>query len=669
MESAPAATPSPVSLTTIFGGASVALFDSIFDLYGLLYYDGMVIDLKGRIFERTKTDPELLVGQPFAQTVFWQSAETTSRIVEKEIKDCAAGRPTRLIVDFRISADERSAVDLRLIPLEPDLSEGLIFVYARSIDPDETQAAENVIESEQLLFAAKNAEIGLWFWDFQEGKIHSTPTCNELLELPASEQISYETFINLVHPADREYVSEFIENSRSSGSRYEGEFRVCYSDGSVEWLSAQGRSFFDSGGQPERMVGVVRKITEQKLAADQLAKVYDRERKARDEAVEANRAKDLFLAFVSHEIRSSLNAIIGWTQILLTKEVDEATRRNALETIERSARSQTKLINDLVDSARVASGKIRLEYRPTNICDVVRGSFEAQRPSAEANRIDYRFSADSEANIVFGDSARLQQVFANLISNAIKFTPQGGMITVDLRTGAETVTITVTDNGKGIEKTSLPTIFRQFSQVENNAGEGNSGLGLGLSIVKILVERHGGGVLAESEGIGKGSAFTITLPLSTGEKPVIASSQPIGREKSQSLDGLTILIVEDDDDSREVLQMFLEKSGANVMTANSARSAFEILGRSRSDLPDLMISDLAMSDEDGYALITRIRKLSAELGGTTPAIALSAFANEESRRRAFEAGFQKYATKPFDHDLLVADILDVIERGPLRGDA
>ena len=217
---------------------------------------------------------------------------------------------------------------------------------------------------------------------------------------------------------------------------------------------------------PSRMMGIVRKITEQKYAVSELAKVYDREKRARDEAVEANRAKDFFLAFVSHELRSPLNAILGWSKILLTKKVDEATRKNALETIERSARLQTKLINDLVDSARVASGKLRLEFHPTNLCEIVRVAYQAQKPTADAHNLDFTFTSDCDEVIVFGDAGRLQQVLTNLISNAIKFTPDGGKVAIDIKTTRETVTVSVKDTGQGINPEALPNIFQQFSQGE-----------------------------------------------------------------------------------------------------------------------------------------------------------------------------------------------------------
>ncbi len=637
-----------------------SIFQASFDLYGVLDEDGRIISMDGTLFERAGTDPTLLLGQIFTQTVYWQSSERTAKIFEKSIQDCLKGQCNSVKLDFRISSEYQTPIELSLVPITLEDDRKAIFISGYAPDEEVGEFSQVNQKAEQLLSAAENADIGLWFWDFADDKIYSTPRCNELFDVPAYQQLTFERFIEVVYPDDREYVTNFFRTSQKDGRKYDEEFRVQYSDGTVDWIFAEGKSILGADGTPQKMMGVVRKITEQKLAAADHARANEVAKRARDEAIEANRAKDFFLAFVSHEIRSSLNAIIGWSRILLTKEVDNETRQNALETIERSARSQTKLINDLVDSARVASGKLRLEYRPIDICEVVRGVVEAHRPAAETAGISYSFASDIEQLSILGDSARLQQVFGNLISNSLKFTPAGGTITVTLKTGAEAVTVDVEDTGAGISASALPGVFRQFSQVESGNFGGNTGLGLGLSIVKILTERHGGHVRAESHGIGKGSKFSVTLPINTTAEIHQDSSPNLISSSSKPLEGLKLLIVEDNQDSREVLQIFLEKSGAKIQVAESAKVAFRLLSESRGRLPDLLISDLAMPDEDGYSLIARIRQLPENEGGNVPAIALSAFANEESRRRAFDAGFQRYATKPFDHDTLISDILKAV---------
>lgn len=654
------AVPAPLPAASGFDSRITLIFEGVFDFYGLLDSNGKVVSLAGGIFERTNTDPAMLRGQNFAETVFWQSYEVTSQTLKTAINEALLGVTSRLLLDFRVTADETITVDLTLRPVPPDASGGVLFIGGRAAPPI---TAADKSEAERLLAAADVAELGLWYWDFERDRIYSTPQCNDLLNIAPHDELTYDAFLTSIHSEDRASVTKFLEDSRASGIKFDEEFRVVYSDGSVEWMTVVGKSLTASDTRAAHMLGAVRKITEEKLAASELSLVYEREKRARDEAVEANRAKDFFLAFVSHELRSPLNAILGWSKILLTKQVDDETRTTALQTIEKSARFQTKLIDDLVDSARVASGKLRLEYRPTNLYEIVNASFQAQAPTASSQGIELTFAADSDQISVFGDAGRLQQIFSNLLSNAIKFTPEGGSVAVEIQTTRDSVAVTVTDTGQGIERESLPNIFRQFSQADFTQSRRNSGLGLGLSIVHILVEKHGGTVRAESPGPGQGSVFTVTLPISMSRQSIEDIQQSAAAPLNpRPLEGIKILIVEDDNDSREVLQLFLEQCGAIVNSTDGARKAMSML-TSSGIVPNVIISDLAMPEEDGYTLISKIRRLSAESGGNIPALALSAFATVESKRRALEAGFTRYATKPFEPDLIVNEILDLVRQG------
>jgi len=650
-------TTSPASGAAGFDPRSITIFDNAFEFFGLLDSNGRTLMMGGRLFDRANANAQLLVGQSFSETVFWQSSENTARLVGASVYDAVEGRNSSLVVDFRLSADEKVAVELQLQPLDSsgEVGDRQIFVSARAILELGTVSG-HAAENDHLLRAAENSGIGLWFWDISEERIYSTPSCNALLGLPPYDAVTLESFLAVVHPEDREYVETLFGRLQDQSIKYEEEFRVVHGDGKVDWISAEGKSLSEGEQPPDRMMGFVRSVTEQKLAAQELAKVYDREKRARDEAVEANRSKDFFLAFVSHELRSPLNAILGWSKILLTKTVDESTRRNALETIERSARLQTKLINDLVDSARVASGKLRLEFHPTNLCEIVRVAYQAQRPVAEAHGLEFTFVSDCDEVTVYADAGRLQQVITNLISNAIKFTPDGGKVSLKIAMADDVVSVHVKDTGHGISSDALPNIFQQFSQGEIGRSRSNTGLGLGLSIVKILVAKHGGSVQARSEGPGKGSEFIVSLPLSDSMEPEAdeEASEPIGR---RALADRKILIVEDDADSREVLQLFLEQAGANVSSADSSKEAMAQLARRLNDLPDIIISDLAMPDEDGYSFLSRVRQMPADRGGAIPAIALSAFTTPESKQKAFESGFQLYSTKPFEPDRLIADVV------------
>ncbi len=634
------------------------IFKNVFAFFGTLTADGIVLSLEGKIFERAVTDPKLLINQKFSETVYWQASEFTAGILDNSIAEAAKGVKSKSLLEFRVGAGEIIVIELYLHPLNESK---LIFFCAQEVTAREREIEYYKERSEQLLFAAENSDTGLWFWDLKEDKFFSTPKCNELFDFAPSDVPTFNSFLKIVHPEDVGKVEAALHESQINGKEYNAEFRVLHSDGNVHWLAARGKTFLDSRGNPKNMMGVVRKITDKKIANEELSRIYDLEKKARNEAEEANRAKDFFLAVVSHELRSPLNAILGWTKILLNKNPDEATRQSALETIEKSARSQAKLIDDLVDSARVASGRLRLELRPLNLYETVKTVYNAQFPAAESRNIRLNFTADREEISVFGDTIRLQQIFSNILSNALKFTSDGGHIDIEIKTGATDVKVTFRDNGQGISNDSLPNIFRQFQQGDNNANRHQSGLGLGLSIVRILTEKHEGRVEVESDGTGHGSTFIVTLPLSGSRTDsVIAEEEKIEPKKVKPLTGVNILIVEDDNDSREVLHLFLEQSGATVKSADSAQNAMQILRDSKNGLPDIIVSDLAMPDEDGYSLIARIRKLSAVEGGEIPALALSAFASNDNKQKAFDAGFHKYHTKPFEPDGIIEEIRQLV---------
>jgi PAS domain S-box-containing protein len=615
----------------------------LFELYGVLDGSGRVLTVGGTIFDRTTTEPKLLQSQVFSETAFWQSSEANSRSVVSALNKAIEGEFVRLRADFRVSSKEKLPMELNFMPSSQSQR---INVLARLVETSKPKKKLADEAASHLLFAAETAGIGLWYLDVKQGRIRSTPQFNEIVGLRPSERVSLAAFLEAVHPDDRENVRSLVSEAVSSGDYFEHSFRVISTEGSTEWVAVEGRSFLSATGDPERLVGIVRRITDEKRAAEELEIVYEREKAARDEAELANRSKDIFLAFVSHELRAPLNSILGWSNILLTKEVDEKTRQNAIETIERSARMQTKLINDLVDSARVASGKIKLEYRPTELNSVVHNVVEAQRPTLEARGLAHAIEFDAEKVYVMGDVNRLQQVFGNILSNAIKFTPAGGDIRISVARNESHVKVVIADSGEGISAESLPTIFRQFSQV--GAGEKRSvGLGLGLSIAKTLVERHGGTVHAESEGVGFGSRFVVSLPVLESSKLERTSGQLPTLLSQRMLIGLTILIVEDEKDSRDVLRLYLENKGATVHQAENVSAALRILDGMDS-APNLIVSDIGMPEEDGLSFIRRVRSAANAEIAATPAIALSAFATGDFKSHALEAGFHRYETKPFD---------------------
>jgi PAS domain S-box-containing protein len=639
------------------------IFKNVFAFFGTLTPDGFVLSLAGNIFQRTATEPELLIGQKFSETVYWQSTEETPNLLEQAIAKTANGEKSKTTLDFRVNSQEKIIIELFLQPVfNSQNTRKQLFFCAEDITDREREIKYHKDRSKQMLYAAEIADTGLWFWNLSEDTMFSTPKCSEFFEISPQELFSAQSMMNNVHPDDRAQVERAFQESQINGKPLSIEYRVIYTDGKIRWVSVRGKTDFDRKGNPLNITGIARRITDNEIADEELSTVYAREKKARDEAEEANRAKDFFLAVVSHELRSPLNAILGWSKILLTKEVDKETTKNALETIEKSARSQAKLIEDLLDSARVASGKLKMEFSSVNLYEIIKTVCNLQKSIAETKKINLELRSDKDNVQVFGDAARLQQVFNNLLSNALKFTKGGNTIEVKVKTGEEIVQVFVKDNGQGISAETLPTIFNQFRQGDESTTHDSSGLGLGLSIVKILVEKHQGKVQVESKGIGYGSTFIVTLPLCGMENDIAAEIKQSASGEDKLLDKIKILVVEDDPDSREVLQLLLEQSGAQVESAESASAAMNLLQKSQTDLPDVIVSDLAMPEEDGYSLLARIRRLSAEKGGKIPALALSAFATNENKQKAYDAGFQRYHTKPFEPDEIIEDILQLLKK-------
>lgn len=393
----------------------------------------------------------------------------------------------------------------------------------------------------------------------------------------------------------------------------------------------------------------------------------DAEKRAQEEAVEArrqaeeaNRAKDLFLATLSHELRTPLTAVLGWARMLRTMEMDEETVNHGLQIIERNAESQNQLIRDLLDVSRIVTGKLILETKPVELTPIIAAAVDSMQQAIEARAIELAVEFDTETDLVRGDPDRLQQVVWNLLSNAIKFTPKGGNIRVRLARSGSDVQIKVTDSGQGISPEFLPHVFERFRQEDGSTTREQGGLGLGLAVVRHLVEQHGGTVSAESQGEGRGATFIVSLPITAVNEraePSQDRSEQLAVEAhaagSGTLEGLRVLVVDDQPDARELLSMVLGHAGAEVITAASAATAFEMLLKHR---PDLLVSDIGMPMEDGFTLIGRIRALKPAEGGTTQAIALTAYATEEDRRRALAAGFAKHLSKPVEPSELVAAV-------------
>jgi PAS domain S-box-containing protein len=394
---------------------------------------------------------------------------------------------------------------------------------------------------------------------------------------------------------------------------------------------------------------------ERRDAALERERLLEAERAARADAERANRVKDEFVAMVSHELRTPLNAILGWTQLMVEPGIGADVITRGLGVIRRNTRLQAQLISDLLDMSRILAGKLRLEIAQVDLASVVTDAIDTVQHNADDKRIAITRELDNAAGLIAGDAGRVQQIVWNLLSNAIKFTPEGGHVTVRLRKRGGDAEISVADSGVGIRPEFLPQIFNRFQQADQSITRRFGGLGLGLSIVKHLAELHGGTVRADSAGIGQGATFTVVLPSSVAhtveEAPLdLAPSDPVHRH--DSLRGIRILVIEDEPDTCEFLDRFLTGHGAQVVLARSAAQALAHI----DDTVDIVVGDIGLPDVDGYDLMRRIRKLPANVGGVTPAIALTAYARTEDRTRAFNAGYQAHLAKPIEPGELVATI-------------
>jgi PAS domain S-box-containing protein len=403
---------------------------------------------------------------------------------------------------------------------------------------------------------------------------------------------------------------------------------------------------------------IARDISDQKRAQEEITALLASERAARQEAEIANRSKDEFLAVLSHEMRTPLTAMLGWLTILKGHRLDEETTKHAIETVERNAKAQAQLIEDLVDISRIVGGKLKLDVRPIDIMPVIDAAVDVVQPAADAKQIHVEVRAASPLPPISADPARLQQVIWNLLSNAVKFTPKGGAIEVDVRAVESSAEIVVRDNGIGISQDFLPLVFERFRQAESVATRSHRGMGLGLAIVRHLIELHGGTVTAESEGENKGSVFTIRLPLAairySDDPRLQLDHYSNGDEKP--LSGIRILLVEDEPDAKELIALVLTGSGAHVEAVDSAGGALQ---RMPLFIPDLLLSDIGLPVESGYDLIRKVRALRSNMN-KVPAIALTAFATESDREKSMTAGFQAHLAKPVEPADLVRTIKSLV---------
>jgi len=556
----------------------------------------------------------------------------------------------------------QGAVDYLLKPFDPEILRTKVSVFVDLWKRGEMlkrQAAllraQEVREAErrsEVRFRALTDSMPQCVWSaLKNGEV---TYCNRVWREYAGEEAGIGFFDSLPQSEVQEAQASW-KAAIAAGKPLEREVRLRRKDGEFRWHLCRVVPEHDEGGEVLGFIATATDIDHQKKVEEAHSALLIREQEARSQAEVANRTKDEFLATVSHELRTPLNAILGWTRILRTGATPGGEKLDrALETIERNARAQAQLVEDILDVSRIIAGKLRVHVRDTDLSSVIEAAAEAVRPAAQAKglEIDLRLPTSLPYQ---GDPDRLQQVFWNLLSNAIKFTMEG-KVTVEARREEAEAVVVISDTGIGISNDFLSLVFDRFRQADSSITRASGGLGLGLAIVRHLVEVHGGTVEAESEGEGKGSRFTVRLPCKEARDAAEGSRSeaPRGPARMRGLEGTRVLVVDDEADSRELAVEVLGSFGAEVITASCGDEAIAAI----AERPvDVLVSDIGLPTEDGYALIRRVR--SEPNGRDVPALALTGYASPNDSKRALEAGYQRHISKPVEPDELIATVTEM----------
>ncbi len=629
------------------------------------------------------TENRIVADATFSKMLALPEEQTHSVSLEAIAKAIHPDDLDRVVAEF-LDALDGNAIDTEYRVVGPSGAIRWIFVrgqivrdergHARAagvaLDITERRQAEEALRESDARYrlAMRATNNAIWDWNIATDEIQWNVAVETLFGHPAETQPEpFETWGNHIHPEDRARVRRTILDvvGKPSGEDWSQEYRFLKADGTYADVLDRAYVLRDRSGRALRMIGALQDLSERKRVERE--RLLDTERVGRVEAERTSQMKDEFLATLSHELRTPLNAMLGWAQILksgasgksgTSGKIDVA---RGIEVIERNARAQAQIIEDLLDMSRIISGKVRLDAHPVDMIDIVQGAIETARLSAEAKNIAIVTSFDAAAGTIMGDPNRLQQVMWNLLSNAVKFTPKGGRIDVRIARIESHLEVTVTDTGEGIPPEFLPHVFDRFRQADASTTRKHGGLGLGLAIVKQLAELHGGTVRVDSKGARQGATFSITLPVvsvvdrgRTGEFRYRRSLPELPR-MPVALDGVRVLVVDDEADARALIERFLEDAGAEVETASSVDEAME---RLEAQEFDVLVSDIGMPEEDGYSLLRRVRAL----GRTMPAIALTAYASAEDRVRALVAGFKSHLTKPVEAIELIATVASTVGR-------
>jgi PAS domain S-box-containing protein len=547
----------------------------------------------------------------------------------------------RVIGKFMLYYDVPHALSADEIQLAGLIASQVAFAVERTRAEEQARRSE-----ERLLFALDAASMGTWDWDLITQTVLWSDNLERIHGLPPGTfDGTFNSYEREIHPEDRERVLASAQRAIAEGVPHEVEYRIVGPDGVVRWVEGKGRVECYNG-RPVRMTGVCMIVTRRKQA--ELARLAAAE--------EASRLKDEFLATLSHELRTPLNAILGWVQMMQAGGLAPERMRQAIDIIGRNATLQAQLIEDILDVSRIITGKLEIDRQPVFVAQLIDNVVSGVLPTADARHIDMAKVVPDDLPPIEGDPKRLHQVLGNVLSNAIKFTPEGGRVKIDCRVTGESIEIEVRDSGVGISSDFLPYVFDRFRQADSRSTRKHGGLGLGLAIARHLLEQHGGEIRAHSDGSGCGTTIVMRLPTRSDALDRIEVATPARLLEpivELRLDGSTVVVVDDQRDSRDLLGALLEQWGARVLRCDSAESALDAL----NTVPvHLLVADIAMPDVDGYELIRCVRQLTNRM----PAVAVSAYARPQDLSRAIASGYNGYCAKPIEASLFLQTIREIM---------
>ena len=626
------------------------ILDSLYIFVSVMTPDGILLEVNRAALDVANLKSEDVIGKPFAQTYWWSYDSKIQAQLNDAIVRAAAGEVVRFDTLGRGDGENQiTTVDFSIIPVFDEAGR-VEYLVSSAVDISDREASKQALKQREQELKLITEVIPQQVWTtLPNGEIdYINRRWQEYTGMSLAE-VQQKGWSIIVHPDDVAQVEEKWDKAIELGIQFNAKGRLRGKDGVYRWFLGRAVPLYGDRGEIVKWYGTNTSINRIKELEDEL-------RQQTIDLINANQLKDEFLAIVSHELRTPLNPILGWSQLLSGGRLDAEKTAKGIEIIERNAKLQTQLIDDLLDVSRILRGKLNLKQTPLNLESVIRSALTTVQLAANTKKIQIETKFEPDVGRVFGDAARLQQIVWNLVSNAIKFTPEEGRVTVELARVENRAQIQIIDTGRGIEPEFLPYVFERFRQAQSSSTREFGGLGLGLAIVRHLTELHGGTVSVNSLGVGRGASFTVRLPLmNTAQTP---QDNLDDEDKDRSVEGnrfsqLQILVVDDEPDSLNILTMVLEQQGATVTPVTSAKLALKSL---QELTPDLIISDIGMPEVDGYTLMTQIRKLPQ--GTNILAIALTAYAGEMDRQRSSNAGFQHHLAKPIN----IPELINVITR-------